>query len=247
MKKSRPVLMLIVLLAHVAAAIPGFSQSKSTVVIDTPTAYTIGRGTYKVSFLGYDNGGVELKTVIGLHDNIYLGISFDVQNLIDKDTPKPNVPGVIARIKICDSSPPFPPAIAIGYDSFYSGQEGRTENPQNVLNRMIYGPYLAFTSPIYLFDSQQFVSYGIRLPVQPVFEGNDTSYFLALDIPMGESFRFKTEIERVYWNFQRNDDWLLNFGIRYSYMDHLGIEFDLMFQQHENPNRMIRIEYHDEF
>jgi hypothetical protein len=38
---------------------------RNTTVIDTPTAYTIARGTYQLSFLGYDNGGVELKAFLG--------------------------------------------------------------------------------------------------------------------------------------------------------------------------------------
>jgi len=240
--KKKYILLLIMFLA-----LPVFSQSRSTVLIDTPTAYTIGQGTYKVSSLLYENGGLELKTVIGLHDIIYLGISVDFQNLIGKENPRPNIPGVIAKIKFTDGKPPFLPAIAIGYDSFYSGIPGKTINRANELDRMIYGPYLALTSPVYLFDEEQFVSYGIRIPTQPYFEGDDTSYFLGFDVPIGESFRIKTEVERVYWNFDRFSHWLLNFGIRYTYMEQLGVEFDLILQKNQNPNRVIRIEYINNF
>jgi hypothetical protein len=223
-----------------------FGQPKSIEAIDTPTAFTIERGGYLVSLLGYDNGGVELKTIIGLHDSLYLGISFDVQNAIGKERAQPNIPGVIARIKLTDGWPFFP-AIALGYDSFYIGQQGKRENPSNRFNRMIYGPYVAFTSPIYLFNAEQYVSYGIRLPVQPDYLPNDTAYFLALDFPLGELFRFKSELERVYWNFRNADEWLINVGIRYTYLYQLGIEADLLIQPGERINRILRIEYHDEF
>ena len=52
------------------------AQLLNSVVIDTPTAYTVERGSYHFMVLGYDNGGIEMKTFIGLHDNLYLGVSF---------------------------------------------------------------------------------------------------------------------------------------------------------------------------
>ena len=51
---------------------------RSNIVVDTPTAYTFDRGMYQFSFLGYDSGGVELKSFIGLFDNFYIGISVSV-------------------------------------------------------------------------------------------------------------------------------------------------------------------------
>lgn len=224
-----------------------YPQAKSTMGIDTPTAYTIQRGLYQVQFLGYDNGGMELKTLIGLHDSLFLGLSLDMQNAIGKDKPDPNIPGVIARLKITDGWPTFPIAVAIGYDSFYIGSIGKTSNKYNKLNRMIYGPYLAITSPIYLFDSEQYISYGVRLPTQPDYVPGDTSYFLCFDVPLNQSFRIKAESERVYYNFKRHEDWLTNFGIRYTYLNQLGVEFDVMLQKNEKPNRVIRIIFNDEF
>ncbi|MEW6527658.1 MAG: hypothetical protein AB1444_13465 [Spirochaetota bacterium] len=220
---------------------------RNTTVIDTPTAYTIARGTYQLSFLGYDNGGVELKAFIGLHNNFFLGASLDIQSAIGKDDPDPNVPGVVGKIKFTDGWEMFPISFAIGYDSFYIGEEGKTYNSKNELNQMIYGPYFVITKPIYLFNDEQHIHFGMRIPTQPEYVPEDTSYFLALDIPLGEIFIFKAEMERVYYNFDRADEWLYNVGMRYSYMQRLGIEFDVLFQKDENPNRIIRIEYINEF
>mgnify|MGYP001094057473 CR=1 FL=1 len=220
---------------------------RNTTVIDTPTAYTIARGTYQLSFLGYDNGGVELKAFIGLHNNFFLGASLNIQNAIGKDDPNPNVPGVVGKIKFTDGWEMFPISIAIGYDSFYIGEEGRTYNSQNELNKIIYGPYFVITKPIYLFNDEQHIHFGIRVPTQPEYVPKDTSYFFALDIPLGEMFIFKAEMERIYYNFERADEWLYNIGLRYAYMQRLGIEFDVLFQKDENPNRILRIEYINEF
>ncbi len=220
---------------------------RNTTVIDTPTAYTIARGTYQLSFLGYDNGGVELKAFLGLHNNFYLGASFDCQSAIGKDDPDPNVPGVVGKIKFTDGWEMFPISFAIGYDSFYIGEEGKTYNNKNDLDQVIYGPYFVITKPIYLFDDEQHIHFGMRMPTQPDYVPEDTSYFLSFDIPLGDMFVLKAEMERVYYNFSNPEDWLYNVGMRYSYMQRLGIEFDVLFQKHENPNRIIRIEYINEF
>lgn len=220
---------------------------RNTTVIDTPTAYTIARGTYQVSFLGYDNGGVELKAFIGLHDSFYLGVSSDIQNAIGKDKAKPNVPGVVAKLKITAGWEMFPISLAIGYDSFYIGEEGKTYNPENNMNRMIYGPYAVITKPVYVFNDEQHFHFGFRVPAQPDYVPGDSSYFISLDVPLGNSFIFKMESERIYYNFRDSDEWLFNVGLRYSYLNRLGVEFDVLFQHDERPNRIIRIEYNDEF
>lgn len=227
------------------------AQGKQTVIIDTPTAFTISRGTYKLSLLEYDNGGMEFKTFLGLHDIVFLGVSFDVQNAIGKDKPSFNVPGVIARLKFTDGSEMLPIAIAAGYDSFYTGSEGReidmTEDEEDDLNRVIYGPYFVFTGSIYLFDSEQYLSAGVRTPTQPDYKPDNTSYFTSIDIPLGELFRFQFEMERVFWNFRDRGDWLYNAGIKYNYLDMIGFEIAVIMERGEKPNRVIRIEYHDEF
>lgn len=224
-----------------------YPQGKQTSVIDTPTAFTIAKGTYKVSLLEYDNGGMEFKTFLGLHDIIYLGVSLDVQSAIGRDEPEFNVPGVIAKLKFTDGHEAFPIAIAAGYDSFYTGYEGKEHNVKNDVNRVIYGPYLVFTGSIYLLDSEQYLSVGVRTPTQPDYKPDNTSYFTSLDIPMGEFFRFQFEVERVYWNFRDVGDWLFNPGIKFNYFDQVYFTFGVMFEDDEKPNRIIRFEYHGEF
>ncbi len=225
-----------------------FAQGKQTSVIDTPTAFTIARGTYKVSLLEYDNGGMEFKTFLGLHDIVYLGVSMDVQSAIGRDDPQPNVPGVIARIKFTDGHESFPIAIAAGYDSFYTGYEGREqEEIKNEVNRVIYGPYLVFTGSIYLLDAEQYLSLGIRTPTQPDYKPDDSSYFISLDIPIGEFFRLALEGERIYWDFKDPEDWLFNTGIKFNYFDEIIFTFAVIFEHDEKPNRIIRIEYHGQF
>lgn len=221
--------------------------ARSCEVIDTPTAYTINRGTYQFSFLGYDNGGLEVRSFIGLHDNLFLGMSFDMQNAIGKDEVQPNVPGVLAKIKFTDGWETFPISIALGYGSFYIGNESKTENYDNELNRMIYGPYFVVTKPVFLLGNEQHISGGIRVPAQPYYVPEDSSYFISFDFPLSDSVIFKTEGERIYYNFSNPRKWIWNVGLKYSYMNHIGIEFFVMFQKQDRANRMLRIEYIDQF
>lgn len=239
--KSKIILLLIIFPTYLSA------QSKQTVVMNTPTAFTIAKGTYKVSFLEYDNGGMEFKTYLGLHNIFFLGVSFDVQSAIGRDKPEFNVPGVIAKVKFTDGSSSLPIAIAAGYDSFFVGYDGVEENPENELDRVIYGPFFVLTGSIFLFDSEQFLSVGVRMPTQPHYRPERTSYFTSLDIPLGEYFRLEGGVERLYWNFKKHKEWLYSAGLKYIYQDHVGFEVAVIMQQHMRPNRVLRVEYHDQF
>jgi hypothetical protein len=234
-----------------AVLIPGAAYSqeylKLTNAVDTPTAFTIPRGSYQISFVAYDAGGVQFKTFIGIHDAVYIGASEDIEHALGKEKPDANEPAVVAKAKLTDGWETFPLSIAVGYDTFYLGSFGKIENAKNSAARLESGPYLVFTKPIYLFNDEQYFSAGIRFPVRPTLRTKDTSYFLSLCVPMGRSFTFKAETERIYYNFSRSEYWLLNFGLRFNILSRVGLECDLLKQRHENLNRIIKVEYNNEF
>ena len=253
-------------------------QQTGTYLINTPTAYTLPRASYNFKVFAHDRGGIEVKTFVGVHDNIYFGLSFDTKQALGGATMRPQIPGVVAKLKLVDGFL-YVPAIAVGYDSFYeaknraivkadssyqklmNGPNFVVINPYVYLYRknvkkdlfyndvdiMTYGPYLSFTSPIFLFKSEQFICYGVRMPVQPQFRPNDISYFFGLDIPLGRYFRIKAELERVFWNFRKPDEWFVNCGARVTFFDQLGIEFDVLIEPGEKVTRVLTIEYHGEF
>jgi len=247
MKKTY--LALLVLFLSMTLLLPSFAQAQPRNIknIDTPTAFTLGRGVYSVSVMGYDGGGLEFTTAAGLFDPFYFGISLDFQNVIGKEKPHLHVPGVVAKLQLADSIASWPVFIALGYDSFYMGGFGVRNDSRNVVDRIIFGPYFVVTQPIYLFGGEQYVSYGVRMPTQPIYAPNETSYFLALTFPLTENFHFKCEMARVFWNFRRPDEWLYNFGFRYIFAGKLGFEIDFLCQPGEIPSRVVRIEYRDRF
>jgi len=234
----------ILLAVNLSAAL---KMPKNTYGIDTPTAFTLNRGVYSIAITAYDNGGVEWKSFIGLTNFFYFGVSLDIQNVIGKRPIKFNIPGVVAKLKIIRGNKSFPLSISMGYDSFYLGPYGTVANEVNTLDRLVYGAYVVLSHPIYLFGSTQYLSYGYRLPMQPRFVPSDSSYFAAFDVPFTKEFRAKLEIEKVFWNFSRPQDWLYNVGLRYTYMRRFSIEFNVIFQYGEIPNRVLKIIYNDRF
>jgi hypothetical protein len=246
MKKTYFVLLI---LFSLTLFLPSFAQTQTKNIknIDTPTAFTLGRGVYSISVMGYDGGGLEFSTAAGLFDAFYFGISLDFQNVIGKETPRLHVPGVVAKIQLTDTVAGWPIYMAIGYDSFYMGGYGIRNDSRNIVDRIIFGPYFVITQPIYLLTGEQYVSYGIRLPTQPIYVPDETSYFLALTFPFTEKFHFKCEMARVFWNFRRPDHWLYNFGFSYIFEGKLAFSFDFLWQPGETPSRVLRVEYRDRF
>lgn len=227
-------------------------------VIDTQTAFTIEKGMYQMSLMAYNDGGIQSKIFAGLTDEIFFGVSLDVEHVIGKDEIEPNVPGVVFKMRITDGWENWPVSFSIGYDSFYMGQVGKADNNYSSdgessnfnytnLNKMIYGVYAVVTKPLYSFGSEQHLSFGLRIPTQPDYVPVDSSYFISFDVPLGSKFVIKSELERIYWDFSRLEQWLANAGLRYNIIDKVGIEFSFRFESGEEPNRVLRIEYNDRF
>ena len=96
--------------------------------INSPTAFTLPRAGFDVSMLAYDRGGMEFKTIVGVHDAIFIGVSLDVDHAVGKEKADANTPGVVAKLKLTDGWESFPISIALGYDSFYIGAYGKVES-----------------------------------------------------------------------------------------------------------------------
>ncbi|MDH5721446.1 MAG: hypothetical protein OEZ13_12640 [Spirochaetia bacterium] len=209
-------------------------------VVDTPTAITLPRATYNLSFWGYENGGILTKAVMGLSDGVYLGASFDVQNAIGAGKPKFNVPGVIAKIRLTEGWQDYPFFLAFGYDAYYTG---RTKEGEITLeNRIIYGPHISFTKPIFLLGGEQHFHMGVRVPVQPGYLSKDTEVYAGFDFPIGY-FVPMIEIERVFFNSKRSREVLMNIGLRFNILEGLAVELDLMTGFDRRPTRMLIFEF----
>ncbi len=124
-----------------------YLQLRGEYLIDSPTAYTIERASFNFNVFEYNEGGIRLASYVGLHDNIYFGVSFNMKDVLGNDPVRPEIPSVIAKIKLVDGFP-YIPAIAVGYDSFFEGTSQHLDNASSFYNKLINGPYLAYINPL---------------------------------------------------------------------------------------------------
>jgi len=213
--------------------------------VNTQTAVTLKRGEFDVALTAYDGGGILNRNILGVHDNIYLGVAFDAENAIGTESAKFNIPGVLAKAKLTDGWTEFPILLAIGYDAFYAGTHGKVQT-DNPYNRVIFGPYFTVTKPIYLFGDEQHIHAGIRTPIQPVATPEDTELYFGIDFPIGQ-FVPIFEIQRIVFDSNRLKETLFNLGLRFQFFDHLAFEIDLIMGYGQKTNRMIVFEYLDRF
>lgn len=225
--------------ASLSAAVPIIDA------VNTQTAVTLKRGDFDVAVTGYDGGGIMNRSILGVHDNVYLGVAFDVEGAIGQNDARFNIPGVIAKAKLTDGWADFPILLAVGYDSFMAGARSRVQS-DNPYYRMIMGPYFTITKPIYLFGEEQHVHAGIRTPIQPTATPEDTELYFALDFPIGQ-FVPIFEMQHIFFDGNRLKETLFNLGLRFQFFDHLAFEVDMMMGIGQKTNRMIVFEYLDRF
>ncbi len=215
-------------------------------LVDTPTAATLARGSYSINVWGYDAGGILTKAMLGLHDNITLGTTFDVEHVIGNQDVKFNVPGVIARIKFFDEISNVPLLFAIGYDAFYEDSLPIEELGDVISSRLVYGPYFVLTKPVFMLEGEQHFHIGARLPFQPFYEPDDASMFFGFDFPLGLLVPM-FEIEKVFFDSSRWDTVVYNLGLRFNLYDTFGIELNFMLKANEPANRILTFEYTNMF
>jgi hypothetical protein len=213
--------------------------------VNTQTAVTLKRGEFDVAVSAYDGGGLLNRNILGVHDNVYLGVAFDAENAIGENNAKFNIPGVLGKVKITDGWQDFPILLAVGYDAFYAGRRGKAQN-ENPYNRMILGPYFTVTKPIYLFGQEQHLHTGIRTPIQPTYTPEDTELYLVLIFRSGSLYR-SLRYNGCFSTATGSKKRCSTSACVFDFFDHLAFEVDFMMGIGQKTNRMIVFEYLDRF
>ncbi|GAI08378.1 unnamed protein product, partial [marine sediment metagenome] len=204
---------------------------------------------YDILFDIYDGGGIQSRIMIGLGDYLFLGLSFDVEKAIGNQTPKVYYPHPLGKMKLVLGDM----GLAIGYDSFFVGPDGKevtvTTNGTTIATDkdIIYGPYLVGSKPIYLMGSEQHFHLGLRIPVVPSYDEDEISLFFGLDIPLNPEFVLLGEIEKIYFNSDRFDEILYNFGLKFTMAERLGVKLGFRAKVEEETSRTVTIEYQNLF
>ncbi len=203
-------------------------------VIDTPKTYMSYRGDMHFDFTMYDGGGVIGSATLSISDFVFLGIYFDIGNIIGSNELEWNQPGVLARFLISDGSGTIP-QIAIGYSYFMKGGISK------INGTLINGLYCVASQTYFLFGNQQTFYYGLRYPVVPLNYSRlkNLSLFISTDIILSPQFSVKGEVENIFFDTRRWDEVYYNLALSMNIVD--MITLSLEFKYSPSIDRFIRL------
>jgi hypothetical protein len=141
----------------------------------------------------YDRGGILGSAVLAISDFAFLGVYFDIGQMIGSDEVKWNQPGVLARFLISDGSRFLLP-VAVGYSYFMKGEINKVDGVT------VNGLYIVASQSYFLFGYEQSLSFGFRYPIVPLdySKPENLTLFFGTDLEVSPSFGIKGEIENIH-------------------------------------------------
>jgi hypothetical protein len=203
-------------------------------VIDTPKTYTSYKGDLRFDFSMYDRGGILGSAVLAISDFAFLGVYFDIGQMIGSDEVQWNQPGVLARFLISDGSRFLLP-VAIGYSYFMKGEINKVDGVT------VNGLYIVASQNYFLFGYEQSLSFGLRYPIIPLdySKPENLTIFFGTDLEVSPSFGIKGEIENIHFEQDRWSETYYNFSFDFNVVDLITLALE--FKYSPSINRMIRL------
>jgi len=245
---------LIIILLFSATAVYGQDLSivEPISLIDTPTAGTLLRGSFKSEIRAYTKGGLLGGIDVGIADRLMFGISYGGTNLIGEGEIDWNPqPGVNLRYRLFEEDLTIP-ALVLGYDSqgygvFVDSTERYSEKSRGLF--VSASKNFAFLGTI-----------GVHGGVNYSFENNDGDKDLNLFFGFDKSINPELLLVAEY-DFALNDNdsrslgagnGYLNMGIKWIFAGKMNIDFFLKNllenkNNHLHMSREIRISYVEVF
>jgi len=230
-------------ITFLAGAISLFGGANDLSIIDTPKTYASYKGEVRFDFTIYDMGGILSSATLGLSEAFFLGVYFDVGQLIGSEEAQVAQPGVLARFRITDGST-FMPPIAIGYGYFMKGEVNKVDGVT------VSGFYAVASAGYFLFGNEQTFVYGLRYPIVPFdySKPENMSVFIGTDIELSPSFGVKAEIENIRFEKDWWEETFYNFGFAFNVVDVLAIAIEFKYSPSiDRIVRLLRIGYSTQF
>ncbi len=227
-------------------------QMQPTLLIDTPTAGTLDRGSYDVGLRLYPNGGVLGRISVGLSSRAMFGISFGGENIIGEGDIHWNpAPGIHLRYRIVDENIVLP-AITVGFNSQGYGAYMKKESRYAIKSR---GFFVA-ASKNYAFLGDLSFHGGANYSLEKGDGDTDLNFFAGTMKSLNSDLWVIAE-----YDFAINDNdnnslgsgkGYLNAGLRWIFAKQLYVEFALknILENKKNipyANREIKIVYQEHF
>ncbi len=236
MKKAKKFIVILSMVAVIAGGLAtvGICYEGDVEIIDTPTAASVGFGSYDLSFRLYDEGSIMARLLYGIiMKDLTLGISFDAENVVGSGEVKAHRPYLYIKLPLYSGGYKLP-AISVGFDEQGFGRYNDTDkhyqfNPMGffmVMTKTDLGPGFNMGAGIN-------ADYSITKTNKERVKG-----FVNASFTLGPEVMLRTEVRDIYnWNSY------VNAGVRYMLTPELHFDFSALNIGGGDVERIIRISY----
>lgn len=213
-----------------------FCQQEISEVIDTPTANSIGLGSFSCSTRLYGGGSILTRLFYGIiMDGLTLGLSFDAENVIGTEDINPHRPYLYIKFPLYRGNQKWP-VIGLGFDEQGLGAYDEDTDKYQVLPM---GFFLVFTKLGLTTGLNFSVGANANYSVVPDTEERILGFCNA-DFMLGPEFMLIAEVKEITaW------DSFVNAGARYFLNPELSFEFSGLNLGSRNgkTERIIKVTY----
>ncbi len=235
-------------------ATPYEAEVGNRLLIDIPTAYSLPRGAYDISFNIHAGGGLIAATNIGLSEFLMVGFSYGANGVFSQDDPDYN-PSVEFSLKwrLTEESSSLP-GLAVGFTSQGSGAFLEDFDRSTYKAKGFYGVFsksIGITG--YAWELHGGLNYSLEDEDNIPREDKSINFFSGLSTELRHNLHFAVEYDFALDDnksdapFGRGRGYL-NAAIKWTYFDNLQIQFtarDLLRNRREADSfeRGLRIVY----
>mgnify|MGYP006288255013 CR=1 FL=1 len=233
------------------AQVPAYPQPP--ILINTPTAGALARGSYATELRMMPEGGVLAGVGIGLTDRFMIGVSYGGTHIIGQDSVEWNPqPGVQVKYRFIEETYKLP-AFAIGFNSQGYHRYIKERNRYTLKSTGFY----AVASKNYQFLGNLGLHVGINYSLENETD-DDPNLFAGIDKAINEELSLMVEYDTAINDNERGDTAIsrrrgyLNAAIRWTFAEKFHIELDMNNllrnkERVDNISREIKIVYIEYF
>jgi hypothetical protein len=222
-----------------------------TMMVDKPTAGLLKRGTYSLTSIFYQNGGVLTGISVGVFDVFSFGISYGGKEIIGPNKIQMNpLPGINVKLRLL-SETSFLPALALGFDSQGKGPYLDADSLKRYTTKSP-GFFLVASKNYEILGNLTF-HFGGNYSTERT-DDTDADCFVGFEKSVGPDISLIGEYDFAFNDNARigQNKGYLNIGVRWSFGKGIHIGFDLkdIIQNQKDVsigNRTIIIEFLDTF
>lgn len=198
-------------------------------LVDIPTTEILDAQGYTIGLRLYENGGMITRLVFGVITRINLGLSWDIERVIGRNTIAFHDPRLYFKWRFYDGSKTFP-SLALGYDAqgYYYDSNTKKYSYREKGVYFVAGkevlPNLQFVTGANVYDLERMTTY----------------LFLGANYMMGDTVGWSLELDNIH----NSADIRLNLGFKIYFTPNLNLGISVRdFAQDRSADRMLYFGY----